>query len=219
MMRRSGLARNRDIALTTLIDLLVQVIFVFTLILISASAMEGDPQERGWVTPDTWKTLISIFDVDPRNVRGPEAQVSEVKGKYHRLKDDLLACDAKVGACEKQAGRGPGNSPCRNAAGAEMVVAEATIDQQGRIVVVPGRDSGALQAEQPLRADAIGIPLSVEEFGSLFRPWRQHGLARHPPCAFKAEVKYDPRAPAGSYEPARRAIANYFTLSAPPRRF
>ena len=219
MMRRSGLARNRDIALTTLIDLLVQVIFVFTLILISASAMEGDPQERGWVTPDTWKTLISIFDVDPRNVRGPEAQVSEVKGKYHQLKDDLLACDAKVGACEKQAGRGPGNSPCRNAAGAEMVVAEASIDHQGRIMVAPGRDSGELQDKQPLGADAIGIPLSVEEFGSLFRPWRQHGLARHPPCAFKVEVRYDPRAPAGSYEPARRAIANYFTLSAPPRRF
>ena len=219
MIQRNRSARNRDIALTTLIDLLVQIIFVFTLILISADAMEGESHERSWVTSDVWKTLISIFDVDPRSLRDAGAQVTEIKGKYESLKDDLLACDAKIGACDKQAGRGPGNSPCRNSAGVEMVVAEATIDHEGRIIVALGRHSGDLQDQQPLRADAIGSPLSVEEFGSLFRSWREHGLARHPSCAFKAEVKYDPRAQAGNYEPARRAIANYFTLSAPPRRF
>jgi hypothetical protein len=219
MMRGSRLGRNRDITLTTLIDLLVQVIFVFTLILISADAMEGDPKERGWVTPEVWKTLISIFDVDPEKVRDAGAQVTAVKARYDRLNDDLAACDAKVAACDKQAGRGPGNSPCRNSAGAEMVVADASIDQQGRITVAPGRHSGELQDKLPLDANAIGVPLSAAQFGSLFRPWREHGLTRQPACAFKAEVKYDPRAPAGSYEPARRAIANYFTLSAPPRRF
>jgi hypothetical protein len=218
-MPSSGPGRSREVALTTLIDLLVQVIFVFTLILISADAIEGDPKERGWVTPDVWKTLISIFDVDPRNVRGPAGQLTEIKDKYDRVKDDLVACDAKSAACDKQAGRGPGNVPCRNQAGVEMVVAEATIDHLGKITVAPGRHAGELQGTQPLSVDAIGTPLSVAEFGTLFRPWRQHGLAHHPPCAFKAELKYDPRAPAGSYEPARRAIASYFTLSAPPRRF
>jgi hypothetical protein len=219
MRQKSGPAQNRDVALTTLIDLLVQVIFVFTLILISADAIEGDPKERGWVTPDVWKTLISIFDVDPRNVREAGAQIAEIKDKYDRLKDDLVACDAKSGACDKQAGRGPGNPPCRSQAGVEMVVADATIDHQGKIIVAPGRDSGELQDKWPLSLDAIGTPLSVAEFASLFREWRQHGLAGHPPCAFKAELRYDARAPAGSYEPARRAIASYFTLSAPPRRF
>jgi hypothetical protein len=218
-MQRNRSARNRDIALTTLIDLLVQIIFVLALILISVDVMEGESHERGWVTPEVWKTLISIFDIDPRNLRDAGAQVTEIKSKYDRLQDDLLACDAKIGACDKQAGRGPGHSPCRNSAGVEMVVAEATIDHNGRITVAPGRHSRDLQDQQPLGAGAIGIPLSVEEFGTLFRSWREHGLARHPPCAFKAEVRYDPRAQAGNYEPARRAIANYFTLSAPPRRF
>jgi hypothetical protein len=218
-MQRNRAARNRDIALTTLIDLLVQIIFVFTLILISAEVMEGESREPGWVTPDVWKTLISIFDVDPRSVRDASAQATEIKGRYDRLKEDLLACDAKLGACDKQAGRGPGNAPCRNSAGVEMVVAEATINHEGRITVALGRHSGELQDLRPLSADAIGNPLSAQEFGSLFRSWREHGLARHPPCAFKAELRYDPRAQAGNYEPARRAIANYFTLSAPPRRF
>jgi len=213
------LARNRDIALTTLIDLLVQVVFVFTLILVSAEVIEGDPKDRGWVTPDAWKTLISIFDVDPHKVRGADAQLGDIKGKYDGLKEDLRACDARVGACTKPAGRGPGNAPCLDATGVEMVVAEATIDQRGRITVALRPHARELQARQPLGRDAIGPPLSADQFGYLFRPWREQGLARQPSCAFKAEVKYDRRAPAGSYEPARRAIANYFTLSAPPRRF
>ena len=220
MIGRGRLGRNRDIALTTLIDLLVQVIFVFTLILISADAIQSsDPKDRGWITPDVWKTLISIFDIDPRNVRDAGAQVTVIKDRYDRVKDDLVACDSKSAACDKQAGRGPGNSPCRNQAGVEMVVAEAAIDERGRITVALGRDARELAERQPLSVDAIGTPLTVAEFGALFRPWRQHGLAHQPPCAFKAALTYDPRAPAGSYEPARRAIASYFTLSAPPRRF
>jgi hypothetical protein len=219
VIRRHRLARNRDIALTTLIDLLVQIIFVFTLILVSADAIGSESHERGWVTPEVWKTLISIFDIDPRSLRDAGAQVTEIKGQYEKLKDDLVACDAKTGACDKQAGRGPGNAPCRNSAGVEMVVADATIDRDGRIVVALGRHARELQDQQPLGAGAIGVPLSAERFGSLFRAWREHGLARQPACAFKAEVSYDGRARAGSYEPARRAIANYFTLSAPPRPF
>jgi hypothetical protein len=219
VIRRNRLARNRDIALTTLIDLLVQIIFVFALILISADVMGNESHERGWVTPEAWKTLISIFDVDPRTVRDTPAQVTAIKDRYDKLRDDLQACDAKTGACDKQAARGPGNPPCRNAAGVEMVVADATIDRDGRIVVAPGLDAGDLQDLQPLGAGAIGVPLSVERFGALFRPWRELGLARQPACAFKADVRYDARARAGDYEPARRAIAGYFTLAAPPRRF
>jgi hypothetical protein len=211
--------RNRDIALTTLIDLLVQVIFVFTLILASADAVETDPAARGWVTPEAWKTLISIFDIDPQKIRDTSAQANEIKARYERLHSDLLACDTRSAACEKHMGRGPGNAPCRDTAGAEMVVAGATIDERGKITVALRPDAKELQDARPLRRDAIGTPLTAEEFGVLFRPWREHGLARQPACAFKAEVAYDPRASAGSYEPARRAIANYFTLSAPPRRF
>jgi hypothetical protein len=219
VIRRRRLARNRDVSLTTLIDLLVQIIFVLALILISTDVMGTESPERGWVTPEAWKTLISIFDVDPRTVRDAGAQVAQIKEKFDKTQDDLMACDAKLGACDKQAGRGPGNLPCRSSAGTDMVVADVTIDRQGRIVVALGRHGAELDDQRPLGADALGVPLSVERFGALFRSWREHGLARQPACAFKAEVRYDARARAGDYEPARRAIASYFTLSAPPRRF
>src|SRR5262245_26834530 len=150
-MERNRTTRNRDIALTTLIDLLVQVIFVFTLILISANAIEGDPQERGWVTPDAWKTLISIFDIDPQNIRGAEAQLGAIKGKYEKLNTDLVACDAKTGACDKQAGRGPGNATCRDSGGVEMMVAEAMIGKRGRINGEIVRQVGEHRERQTLR--------------------------------------------------------------------
>jgi len=82
VIRRNRLAGNRDIALTTLIDLLVQIIFVFALILISVDVMGNESHERGWVTPEVWKTLISIFDIDPRSLRDPGVQATEIKGKY-----------------------------------------------------------------------------------------------------------------------------------------
>jgi hypothetical protein len=219
VIRRDRLARNRDVALTTLIDLLVQVIFVLALILVSADVGGNESRERGWVTPEAWKTLISIFDVDPRTLREVPAQVAAIEATYGRLQDNLKACDARTGACERNAGRGPGNAPCRNSAGVEMVVAEATIDHHGRIVVAPGRDADQLEQDHPLGADAFGVPLSAERFAAVFRRWREHGLTHQPPCAFKADVRYDARAPAGDYEPARRAIASYFTLSASPKRF
>jgi hypothetical protein len=216
---KSRHARNRDIALTTLIDLLVQIIFVFALILISVDAIGNESREQGWVTPEAWKTLISIFDIDPRTIRETGAQAAEMQGKYEKVKEALSACDAKSGACEKQAGRGPGYPPCRNSAGVEMVVVDAAIDRDGRIVVARGRHAAELQAEHPLGAGALGVPLSIERFGALLRPWREYGLARSPACSFKAELSYDSRAQAGDYEPARRAVASYFSLSAAPRRF
>ena len=218
-MRRARSGQNRDVALTTLIDLLVQVIFVLALILVSADVMGSESRERGWVTPEAWKTLISIFDVDPRTIRDVPTQIAAITSTYTRVKDELRACDARSGACEKQAGRGPGHPPCRNGAGVEMVVADTTIDRDGRIVVGPGRDTGELQAKQPLGAGVFGVPLSPERFTAAFRPWREHGLTREPACAFKADVRYDGRAPAADYEPARRAIASYFPFSAPPKRF
>ena len=212
MSQRRRLGQHRDVALTTLIDLLVQVIFVLALILVSADVMGTESRERGWVTPEAWKTLVSISDVDPHTLRDAPTHVAASTSTDNGLKDERPAYD-------RQAGRGPGHPTCRTAAGAEMVVAEATIERDGRIVVTPGRDAGALQDEHSLAAEAFGVPLAAERFGAVFRRWREQGLTRQPPCAFKADVRYDARAAAGDYEPARRAIASYFTLSAPPRRF
>ena len=72
--------------------------------------MGNESRERGWVTPEAWKTLISIFDVDPRTLRDVPAQVAAIKSTYTRMKDDLHACDARTGACD-QTGRTRSGEP------------------------------------------------------------------------------------------------------------
>ena len=84
-MHRNRSARNRDIALTTLIDLLVQIIFVFTLILIAADVMGSESRERGWVTPDVWKTLISVFDES--GAAAVEMTVKTEKGQFAKAEN------------------------------------------------------------------------------------------------------------------------------------
>jgi hypothetical protein len=230
---RDSRTRNRDVALTTLIDLLVQVVFVFTIVLIVSEVIEGSPEQRGYVTPAVWKTLISIFDIDPRNIRNTDEQALEMRRKYTLLREELDRTKAalakseakltdtekKLAVIEKQTGRGPGNPPCLDKGGKEMVVFNARIDNDGNITVIPEEHGTELQRERPLTEIAFSNPLSPDRFRTLYLPWRRHGLEREPVCAYKATVSYDPRAQAGKYEPARRTIANYFTLSGAPQQF
>lgn len=230
---RDSRTRNRDVALTTLIDLLVQVVFVFTLVLIASEAIEGGPKERGWVSPEVWKTLISIFDIDPGKIRNADEQALEMRRNYALLREDLgktkadlekyqsilAATEQKLAAYEKQTGRGPGYPPCRDNGGVEMVVINAAIDKEGNITVTPAGHGTELRSKRPLTEGAFSRPLSPDKFRTLYLPWRKDGLARNPACAYKATVGYDPRAQAGKYEPARRAIATYFSLSGAPRQF
>lgn len=222
--------RNRDVALTTLIDLLVQVVFVFTLLLIASEVIEVGSKEKVWVSAEPWKTLISIYDIDPRKIRETDEQAVEMRRKYALLRDEfdkinaalqrhrsrLTAAEKKLVAYEKQTGRGPGYPPCRDKDGEEMVVINALIDMAGNITVTPAKHGTQLHSERPLTEGAFSKPLSPERFRTLYLPWRNHGLARDPACAYKATVSYDPRAQAGKYEPARRGIAVYFSLSGAP---
>ena len=206
---------RRDVALTTLIDLLVQIVFVFTLLLIASGAIEGPPEERGYVTPEAWKTLISIFDVDP-NKLAPD-QAKDIAAKYEAaqreraaMRERLDKVDARNAQLEKQAG-GSGFPPCRAADGEELLVADLIIDSAGKISTsaLPGaafKDAAGLPS-------LAGIePLSRGEFRQAFSPWRERGMSRDPRCQFSATVHYDPRAAAGDYQPSLSVIWTIFKV-------
>lgn len=221
MNQRRG---SRDIALATLIDLLVQVVFVFTLLLIASGAIEGLPEDRGY-TPlpfDEWKKLVSIFDVEPR--QPPHNQAKAIESRYHELRlglDELTEnnkkqkrkideLDAEVEKLLKQRGA-PGYPPCRRANdGAELLVISATIDNKGYINASPLAD--AKEAGLELRLDAVGRNFARQQFAATFEHWRLRGMSAQPPCKYVALVKYDPSAIAGDYQPSVATIGHLFRL-------
>src|SRR3989338_4585933 len=144
-------SRNRDIALATLVELLVQIVFVFTLVLVVSEAIEGPPEERGWASPDTWKTLISALDIDPNMIRDADMkrQAEAMKQRYEGVKreldqalENLGKCEVRLSdadkgfaKCQKSLGRGPGNPVCRGSKGEEVVLLSAVVNRDGDMLV------------------------------------------------------------------------------------
>ena len=93
-----------------------------------------------------------------------------------------------------------------------MIVAEATIDRDGRIIVALGRHAGELQDRRPLSADAIGVPLSVRAVWITVPAVAGARPGTSSVVCIQGRASLTTRArQAGDYEPARRAIASYFT--------
>lgn len=231
MLMDKARSRNREAALATLIELLVQLVFVFTLVLVASETIQGAPGDRGWVSPETWRTLISIFDIDPNRIRDADKQAEEMKKRWEQAKEErdkskreleqcgarLSAVEKDLAACQKGLGRGPGYPACRSERGEELVVLRATVNKDGEIVVQVLPSASGVGVERPLDREVIGRPMTPKGFLETFDRWRKYGLSQNPACAYKALIAYDPAAPAGKYEPARRAIASYFNLAAAPR--
>lgn len=207
---------GRDITLTTLVDLLVQIVFVFTLVLIVSGATEGDAEERGYIAPEAWKTLVSIFDVDPKGT--PKEQIGEIKSKYEAILKDRDALrkildeqDVKISELERKTGA-PGLPSCRARDGHKEHVLDTNIDAGGRIVAVPSSGAEALEPSG-LTFGKAGQILSQREFQQEFAGWREHGLSRDPKCKYMAKVEYDPNAAAGDYQPAIQTIYSIFNFT------
>lgn len=206
---------RQDVTLTTLVDLLVQIVFIFTLILIASGAVEGEPEERGYVAPEIWKTLISIFDLDTKKT--PQEQIAEIKSKYKTaleergsLRKNIDELDALIVELEKKAGA-PGFPPCRAKDGREEYVLAANIDAAGRISTNLPAGVNALESSG-LAFGVVKKILSRREFQQEFSVWHKHGLSRGPQCKYIATVEYDPKAAAGDYQPAISTISSIFKI-------
>lgn len=231
MLWNRAKGKNKEVALATLVELLVQIVFVFTLVLLASQAIEGAPGDRGWVSPETWRTLISIFDIDTSRIREPDRQAEEIGKQYEALKrerDDAknttVRCDSTLSKtsgdlakCQQSTGRGPGNPACRDSSGDELVVLHAVVNKEGEILVQVLPSGDKVDAVRPLEQGTRIRSMTPQNFRNVFIEWRKYGLSQQPACAYKAFITYDPVTPAGKYEPARRAIASYFNLAAAPK--
>lgn len=203
----TGAPGRRDVALTTLIDLLVQVVFVFTLLLIASGVIEGPPEERGYLAPEEWKTLVSIFDVDTK--KAPREQIAQIKDRHDKLRRQVDDLDGHVIRLEKRVAGAPGYPPCRGKDGSEQFALSVTIDVQGAITAARLPNSYIAPGAEAIIEQTEG-GISRQEFAELFAPWKNDGLSRKPQCKYTVTVRYDPRARAGDYQPAISAIWQIF---------
>jgi hypothetical protein len=108
-------------------------------------------------------------------------------------------------------GGAPGLPPCRAPDGSELTVSEITIDSSGNILA--RRREGANSLEPFARPkDSFGKILSRTEFQREFAHWREHGRRQNPACLFSTVLVYDPKAPAGEYQPSRAFVASVFWI-------
>lgn len=216
-------AGKRDVALTTLIDLLVQVVFVFTLLLVASGVMDG------FVSMATWQKLVRTLSISSQ--ASPELQADEIarrmaeaieaRAKVEKEVDDLrkereelrrriAELDAKVADLGKKLGA-PGYPPCRAPDFSEQVVAQIRIDRNGQIEVREVADTKSHSA-YGLTAGAFGLNLSRSDFSQRFEAWRQTSTKRETPCLFSATMSFDPATPAGEYQPSFSRVRSIFYL-------
>ncbi len=217
---------RRDVALTTLIDLLVQVVFVLTLLLLASDALQGSPEARGYVTADAWKTLVSIFDVDPKlslleqakaavnkfsALRAERDKAIKEAKEAEALRKNISELDRKIAELEaKASGGAPGLPPCRSSDGKEIVVLRISIDDAGQIanVLLPGANAIKEAADKTARFS--GEIMSREGFKKTFDPWLTYGSSLRPPCKYTAVVEYTQEGTRADLQRALSAVGSIF---------
>lgn len=216
---------RRNIALTTLIDLLVQVVFVFTLLLLASDAIQGPPEGRGYVPTEAWRTLVSIFDADPKS--DISLQAKEIVTKYQAVKverdkarqeadawrkkvDELDAIIEQLRA--KAGGAAPGLPPCRDNQASDLIVLHADINENGEIAVTLLPSAKAVPMIVAETTEYSGKLMPRDDFRSAYDPWRVHGLVAQPKCKYTATVAYNPRASAGVFQPTIAAVYSIFRI-------
>ena len=211
---------NRDIALTTLVDLLVQVIFVLVLILIGSNILDAEPGIPTIGVPlEPWKTLISISEIDPRVPVSRQAdllteKVRELNRLLSEAKKALELCEARSKVCNEENKRlkdllgGVGRPSCKDDKKNNEFVLKVFIDEDGGVSAVPIGAGIALTASLPIPNSATAKRISRDEFLRHFALWREHGVKRD--CSYYAEVSYSEIGNRRSYEQTRAAIARYF---------
>lgn len=210
--------KRKDLALTTLIDLLVQIVFLLAFVIVISNVVLGSTTEPDY--KDLWRHLIeSIFDRkiagNPKeqtteavaNVKNLKVQVEQLKAQVEKLKEELDKCKGLLSACKSELDKSKGGGgPV--ACDMKQPMLQVTVTGSGKVSVA-ATDAGSLElAKLGVTGLTFGTPMDGEEFRSVFG----RITSQQPSCRYRVNVACEDRnLPTWQYETNLRIIMGLFS--------
>jgi hypothetical protein len=216
---------RRDVLLTTLIDLLVQVVFVFIIIMIvraAAQARDANGGNGGYRLDQAWQMLKDArgsHDRDPVEVTKEvltelDAQAKRVEELQARNTELQKSLGEQLASAKRSEGRAPGKPRCLDDRRV-MFALRFTLNTDGTLTPVALPDWQVVQVWMTgvMATDESSMPfdrpLTPEEFGQAFGTLARNVREKRD-CTLMAEYRLSPGILGETSDRSTRLIAQHF---------
>jgi hypothetical protein len=198
--------KNRELVLTTLIDLLVQILFIFTIVLIiNVSTEAGKNEASNEDFPEIWNTLVKALGLDKDDKTHKERAEKIVK--------NMKELEEKNNQLERKLGGGaPGKPLCLNSDKKAIdFILEVKIIDNSIIFVQPTVTASNMMTSNKLpRIEGFGN-ISLQDFDKKFNPWFKHGDTQiGGGCRYRAIIIYSDNISAAVLDKTYKTVGKLF---------
>lgn len=202
--------KNRELVLTTLIDLLVQILFIFTIVLIiKVSTEAGKNGSFNDDLPEVWKTLVSeVLGVNSLNKSSKE-NAQAIKDKIKKLEEEIEKLKRKI---QMLGGGAPGKPLCLDSDKKTIdFILEVAIIDNSTISIQPTATASDMMASDKLpRIDGFGN-IFLQDFDKKFNSWFKHGDTQIGwGCRYRAIITYSDNISASVLHRTQKTVGKLF---------
>lgn len=218
---RNRKQKQRDLLLTTFIDLLIQILFLF-LLMVAFVSIAGDKskqkaEEAQQVENSLGFPLNAILEkwrrlIDPEKLLEEQKHFLSQKADYERLKQleaELAERDKIIAEKEKALGTALGYRPCWSTSKKQVdSIFRIMLSESGIIVTKDWPPMRDVQARKlPIVGDSLGHVLSVDNFRAAFKGVYEAGAKEK--CVYYVVIADGTSSVAKSYEYSQ-VVEKYF---------
>ena len=206
--------RNRELVLTTLIDLLVQILFIFTIVLIiKVSTEAGKNGSFNDDLPDVWNTLVketlganALSNSPTENAQAIKDKIKKLEEEIEKLKEEIKQLKTKLG------GGAPGKPLCLDSDKKSIdFILEVKIIDNSTMSIQPTATASDMMASGnlPLIERFGNIPM--HDFKKKFSPWRDYGDNQpNGGCRYKTIIRYSDNISASVLDRTQKIVGELF---------
>lgn len=206
--------KNRELVLTTLIDLLVQILFIFTIVLIiKVSTEAGKNGSFNDDLPDVWNTLVketlganALSNSPTENAQAIKDKIKKLEEEIEKLKEEIKQLKTKLG------GGAPGKPLCLDSDKKTVdFILEIKIIDNSIIFVQPTVTASNMMTSNKLpRIEGFGN-ISLQDFEGKFNPWFKYGDTQiGGGCRYRAIITYSDNISASVLHRTQKTVGKLF---------